>query len=231
MNKTLLILAAALACAAAPASAQKAAKSNEDGTLYCSNPNVTLRELPNGGYALNYTQALQGDAKRVQYASGAAGLFDDPDPVIDLYYSARWDDAANEPEYFSASTVGGTFGTVAKGRDLPPDTLRILIDSGALRSPPLTLATAARDGNYIGAALVAPKNALDANDVETDWDSVGALADALAKRGGTLTLTDANGRVIASVQIPPGDAEHGRPAAVDFAKQALPMLKQGKCPY
>ncbi|MEZ0244866.1 MAG: hypothetical protein ACAH11_15940 [Sphingomonas sp.] len=227
--KAILILATALAFAAAPTSAQRTAKANEDGTLYCSNAETTVRELPNGGHAVNYSQALNGDPGKIRYAEGVPVLFDIPSPVVDLFYSAKWDDAAGAPEYFSASTITGTFGSWERGRERPADGLRIVIESGGLKSPPLTVATAARDGGYLSAALVSPRNALDDNDTEVEWDRVGALADSLIKRGGTLTLTD-NGRVIATVQIPPSAPEAGRPAAVAFAVKALPFLSEGKCP-
>ena len=103
--------------------------------------------------------------------------------------------------------------------------------AGAPRDPTLRrrLRRSERLRRLQAAALVAPLNSIDSNDTEVEWDRVGALADSIVKRGGMITLTE-NGRVLATVQIPPSDPQKGRPEAIAYSQKAMPFLKDGRCP-
>lgn len=225
------IAAVALIAAAAPAPAQKAAAANPDGTHFCEDLDldVAIRGLPDAGYAINYSVSLRGAPAEIRYARGTEDLFGVIDPRITIFYSGRLGDDGKLSGTFDAFAVAGQFGPYVEGRVRAPDGVRVLIEAGGLRSPPLTPSTISRERDNVSAALVAPGNALDANDVSSDWDTVGALADAVVSNGGTLSLLE-KGRPIANVKIPAGDAAAKRPAILAYAARTLPYLKQGKCP-
>jgi len=231
MKPILILAAAAAAFATTPAGAQKAAQSNDDGTLFCEDLKleVAIRTLPDGSYAINYSQGLHGLPGDILYAKGFEDMLGEAAPRITLFYSGKLSDNGALGGAFDAFAIGGQFGPYADGHERSPGAIRVLIEAGGLRSPPMTLSTTARDHDNVNAAVVAPGNSLDANDVESDWDSVGALADAVVKNGATLSVLE-NGRLIANVKIPAGDAAAHRPAVLAYAARTLPFLKQGKCP-
>jgi hypothetical protein len=156
-------------------------------------------------------------------------MFGPAAPEVALFYTGVLDDHGKVPGPFYPYTINVAFGRWAANRERPAAGLRVVLDTGTLRSPAMTLSTMSRNGHRVSAALVTPRNALDSNDVEVDWDTMGALNTALVKDGGTFVLTE-NGRTLASFRLAPGDASAGRDAALAFGAKAYPWLKQGKCP-
>jgi hypothetical protein len=225
--KILTILAAAMALTATPALAQTAAEYNDHGVAYCQIRGATLLAHPDG-YQLNFVLRMEADLSRASFAGGP-GMFADT-PELAMFFNGSVDGNGQASEETSPFAVTAQFNFFADGRETgAADTLRLGIDAGTAKSPPLTISTMSRDAGRISATLVEEGAALDGNDVTVPHQNLATLTEAALANGVTLTI-DNKGKRIASVPVPAGSVRADRAAAFAWARRAYPLLRKGQCP-
>ncbi|MCW3848677.1 hypothetical protein OF829_15685 [Sphingomonas sp. LB-2] len=228
--KPFLLAAALLApLAALPAEAQKkgnAAQTMEDGSRFCEIDGVVLREQTSGGYVLNFYLLMPGNLGQGRF--DRPGMFGGIEPRVVLFYSGLPDAQGKVSQGVHAFAVTGTLGDYALG-DFARDDLRIVIDAGSFRTPPLKLSVSADSETRVTGTVVEPGAKYDASDSELPRAEIGGLADAALSRGATLILYRGE-REIARIPVPAGTIAETHKRALDWAEAAYPLLKQGKCP-
>jgi hypothetical protein len=228
MKHLLAAAAATLALAALPAQAQIAAKRNADNVPYCSMKDGVLIGYPDGNFEFNYTMTMTADPARSTY-DGGPGMFR-ATPNLFLFFNFLIGPDGRPTGPILPFSLTASFGRFVEGREAgTPDTLRLRIESGTLRSPPLTISGMARESNRISATLVETNSGLDGYDVTAPQEDLNRLAEASLASGAVLYIHRGD-KQIARAVVPARSTGTSRTDALAWASNTYPLLKKGQCP-